>query len=89
MELFSTYILIINMVAFCVSGFDKSASIHNRRRIPEKTLFILAIIGGSVGIYASMYFFRHKTKHLSFIIGIPAIILIQLALVWIFFIKKY
>lgn len=86
MELLTTYILIINMTAFCVSGIDKSAAIHNRGRIPEKTLFLLAVIGGSVGIYASMFLFRHKTKHISFMIGIPAIILIQIALFWIFYV---
>ncbi len=88
MELLITYILIINVAAFCVSGFDKSAAIHHRSRIPEKTLFLLAAIGGSVGIYASMFFFRHKTKHLSFMLGIPTIILIQIALVWFFYIRN-
>ncbi len=88
MELLITYILIVNVVAFCVSGFDKSAAIHNRSRIPEKILFLLAAIGGSVGIYASMFFFRHKTKHGSFMLGIPTIIVIQIALVWIFYLKN-
>lgn len=88
MELLVTYILIINVVAFCVSGIDKSAAIHNRRRIPEKTLFILAAIGGSVGIYASMFLFRHKTRHLSFMLGIPMIFAIQLVLAWVFFFKN-
>ncbi|MGI6085818.1 MAG: DUF1294 domain-containing protein [Acetivibrionales bacterium] len=88
MEFLMTYILIINTVAFCLSGIDKSASIHNRRRIPEKALFLLAAIGGSLGIYASMFFFRHKTRHISFMIGIPAIIIIQIALTWIFYLQK-
>lgn len=88
MELLIIYILIINVVAFCVSGLDKSAAIHNRSRVPEKTLFLLAAIGGSVGIYASMFLFRHKTKHVSFMLGIPMIIAIQIIFVWIFYIKN-
>lgn len=88
MEILIIYILIINVLAFCVSGYDKSAAIHNRIRIPEKSLFLLAVIGGSVGIYASMFLFRHKTKHVSFMLGIPAIIAIQIALVWLFYLKN-
>lgn len=87
MEELIIYILIINVVSFCASGLDKSAAIHNRRRIPEKTLFFLAAIGGSVGIYASMFLFRHKTKHISFMLGIPVIILIQIALVYFLYQK--
>lgn len=88
MEILITYILIINVFALCVSGYDKSAAIHNRRRIPEKFLFLLAVIGGSVGIYASMFLFRHKTRHISFMLGIPMIIAMQLALVWMFYLKN-
>lgn len=76
------------MLAFFVSGFDKSAAIHNRYRVPEKTLFILAILGGSVGLYISMFMFRHKTKHASFMLGIPAIIIIQIVLAWFYFLKN-
>ena len=88
MEIRITYIIIINAVAFCVSCFDKSAAVHNRRRIPEKTLFLLAAIGGSVGIYASMFLFRHKTRHVSFLLGIPLIIGIQLALACLIYLKN-
>jgi uncharacterized membrane protein YsdA (DUF1294 family) len=88
MEILITYILIINVFALFVSGYDKSAAIHNRRRIPEKSLFLLAVIGGSVGIYASMFLFRHKTRHISFMLGIPMIIAMQLALVWMFYLKN-
>lgn len=88
MEILITYILIINVFALFVSGYDKSAAIHDRRRIPEKFLFLLAVIGGSVGIYASMFLFRHKTRHISFMLGIPMIIAMQLALVWMFYLKN-
>jgi len=89
MEILITYIIIINALAFCVSGFDKYAAVHNYRRIPEKTLFLLAAIGGSLGIYISMLLFRHKTRHISFMLGIPIIIAIQLDLAWMFYIRNY
>lgn len=58
--------------------FDKTKSKKRQFRISEKKLFLTAILFGSIGIYAGMYFFRHKTKHKKFTIGIPSIILIQL-----------
>ena len=88
MELFLVYLLMINLLAFFICGYDKSAAIHNRRRIPEKTLFTLAAAGGAIGLYMGMFFFRHKTKHASFRIGIPAVLMIQFALIWFFFLKN-
>ncbi len=82
MDALLIYLFIINGVAFSITGLDKSAAVHKRYRVPEKTLFILAIVGGSPGLYLAMFFFRHKTKHASFRIGIPLIIVIQLALAW-------
>ena len=71
------YLASVNLLAFTVYGADK-------RRVPEKTLFLLAIIGGSVGAWAGMYTFRHKTRHWYFVWGIPAILLAQVALaVWL------
>jgi len=60
------------------------ASKHRKTRIPETTLLLLAALGGSLGLYLSMYLFRHKTKHAKFFLGVPAILLIQLALIWYF-----
>ena len=63
---------------------DKGRAIKHKWRIPEKTLFLLAIIGGSIGSNLGMYTFRHKTKHWYFVWGIPAILLAQIALaVWL------
>lgn len=72
------YILIINMIGFICMCLDKQLARHNRWRIPEKVLFLIAIIGGSVGSWLGMYAFRHKTKHLSFVVGIPLILLMQI-----------
>lgn len=74
------YILIMSILTFIVCGADKFAAQRQKRRVPEKVLFLLSILGGSVGMYLGMFTFRHKTKHWYFVIGIPAIILVQAAL---------
>ena len=77
------YLAAVNVIAFAVYGADKRRARKNRRRVPEKTLFLLAVIGGSVGALLGMYTFRHKTRHWYFVWGIPAILLAQIALgVW-------
>lgn len=78
------YILVMSVVAFIVCGIDKSAAQHQKRRVPEKVLFLLSALGGSVGMYLGMFTFRHKTKHWYFVIGIPAIILLQAGLLLYF-----
>ena len=74
------YILIINIFAFFSMCIDKYKAKHHKWRIPEKTLFVFALLGGSIGSILGMYTFRHKTKHTYFVIGMPAILIIQLAL---------
>lgn len=71
------YIGVINIAAFFTMDYDKKLAISGRRRISEKTIFTLAIMLGSIGIYAGMYKFRHKTKHMKFVILIPIIIAIN------------
>ena len=75
------YFLVITVVTFIVCGWDKFAAGKQMRRVPEKTLFLLSIIGGSVGMYAGMLTFRHKTQHWYFKFGIPAIIVLQVVLI--------
>lgn len=81
------YLVIINLAAFFIFGIDKRRAIKNRWRIAESTLFLLALISGSVGAEAGMYVFHHKTRHLRFVIGIPLIFILQVLIV--FFIRKY
>lgn len=83
--IFLIYLAGINIVAFVVYGADKARARKNRWRIPEKTLFLLAIAGGSVGAWLGMQYFRHKTQHIQFKIGIPLIFLVQLAGVLYFY----
>ena len=78
------YLAAVNVVTFAVYGADKRRARKDRRRVPEKTLFLLALMGGSAGALAGMYTFRHKTRHWYFVWGIPAILLAQIALaVWL------
>lgn len=74
------YLLLVNLIAFGVFGADKRRAKRGAWRVPEKTLFLLAILGGSVGAILGMRTFRHKTKHWYFRFGLPAILLLQLAL---------
>ena len=75
------------MLGLCIMGIDKNRAKKNQWRVPEKTLFLFSLIGGSVGTWAGMYAFRHKTKHWYFVIGMPAILILQIALFIIFKIK--
>ena len=80
------WVLIASIVAFAMMGIDKRrAKREGMRRIPEKTLFLAAILGGSIGAVAGMQIFRHKTKHWYFVWGMPAILIAHIALaVWLF-----
>lgn len=69
------YLLIVNIAAFFLMGIDKKKAQTGAWRIPEKTLFLSAILGGGVGAIAGMQLFRHKTRHRSFVIGMPLILL--------------
>ena len=75
------WVLAWTLIAFALMGIDKWKAKHDSWRIPEKTLFLSAILGGSVGALAGMYLFRHKTKHLSFTVGMPLILAAQIVLV--------
>ncbi len=85
MQYFIYYWMIINIVAFFLMGIDKKKARTGAWRIPEKTLFLSAILGGSIGSICGMQLFRHKTKHKSFVIGMPAILVVQLSLAAAYF----
>lgn len=81
------YLLLINAAGFIVMLYDKFLAKNNLRRIPEKTLFGIAVLGGSLGCLAGMYTVRHKTRHKSFTVGIPVILVAQLVLILFIVIK--
>ncbi len=74
------YLAIMNVIAFAAMGVDKSRAKRGAWRIPEKTLFSLSLLGGSIGALAGMYTFRHKTKHLKFVAGMPAVLVCDILL---------
>lgn len=74
------YLVLANIAGLAVMGIDKAKAIKGAWRIPEKTLFLFSLIGGSIGTWAGMYLFHHKTKHWYFVIGMPAILIIQLVI---------
>lgn len=79
------YLLLINAAAFTLMLADKLKAKKNLWRIPEATLLTCAALGGSVGMLIGMYTVRHKTRHLKFTLGVPAILIAQLAVaVWLF-----
>ena len=80
MEFLFAYLLLINAAGYLIMLIDKRKAIKNLWRIPERTMFLIAFLGGSLGIYAGMKTFRHKTKHAKFTIGIPLILTIQVVL---------
>ena len=79
------WLAVINLLTFIVYGADKRRARKCKWRVPEKTLFLLPLLGGSIGALLGMRVFHHKTKHWYFVWGIPAILLAQIALaVWIY-----
>lgn len=79
-----SYLSLINILAFTLMGLDKSKARRRAWRIPERALFLSAAVGGSLGSILGMAAFRHKTRHLRFVLGLPLILLLQLCLaVWL------
>ena len=83
------YLVIMNIAGFAVMGADKSKAKKGAWRIPEKTLFIVSAVGGSIGTLAGMYAFRHKTKHWYFVVGMPAILIVHAALAVFLIVKIF
>ena len=78
MDTLITYLVMVNAVGIAVMGLDKKKAIRNEWRIPEKTLFLVSLLGGSIGTWLGMYLFHHKTKHWYFVVGMPLILIIQI-----------
>ena len=80
MSCLAYYLLAINVVAFIMYGIDKYKAKKAKWRIPEATLLLLDVLGGSIGAWMGMKVWHHKTMHKKFKYAIPAILLIQIAL---------
>ena len=78
---FIIYLVVINLIAFLAMYIDKRKAKYGKWRIPEQTLLVLAIIGGSIGAISGMYIFHHKTQKPRFYIGFPIIIILQILVI--------
>ena len=87
LAIFLAYIALISLISIIVCIYDKGISKKNKveLRVPEKTLMLLSAIGGSVAMYLTMLLIRHKTKHVKFMLGIPLIIALHAAIVYLLF----
>ena len=80
-KIFAGYVLIMSIIGFLSMYIDKRKAIKHQWRISEKTLFIIALLGGSIGSNLGMTICRHKTKHWYFVIGMPVILILQIIIV--------
>ncbi len=81
MKISIVYLIAMNAAGFFSMAVDKRKAIHHAWRIPEKVLFLIAALGGSLGSLLGMYLFRHKTRHKQFVIGIPLIFMLQVLVI--------
>ncbi|HIT70331.1 MAG TPA: DUF1294 domain-containing protein [Candidatus Scatovivens faecipullorum] len=81
------YCIVINLIGFLAMGIDKYKAKRNYWRIPEGTLMMLAVLGGGIGTISGIYVFRHKTKKMKFTVGMPTILISEIAIIIYLFIK--
>ena len=73
----------MNIVTFVTFWIDKNLSKHNQSRVSESTLVLMSALGGAAGGLAAMYLFRHKTRHATFFLGLPAMLLIHIIIAYL------
>lgn len=78
---FGIYLAIVNIIGFIIMGIDKKRARKKAWRIPEATLFLIALIGGTIGSIIGMYTFHHKTRRWYFVYGMPAILLLHIVII--------
>ena len=88
MKLLLYYLIVINALGLLIMLIDKHNAVHSQRRIPERSLLLVALIGGSFGSLCGMYLFRHKTRHLKFSLGLPVIFAVQLTAGLLIYVKS-
>ncbi len=88
-EMVIGYLIFINLLSCIVCLIDKKKAQKNKWRIPEKVLFLLTFLGGGAGMYLTMKTIRHKTKHKRFMIGIPLVVFLQIAVIYFLMYKFF
>lgn len=84
---FVIYLIVINLIGLFIMYLDKKKAMYGRWRIPEKSLIIIALLGGSIGCMIGMKLFRHKTQKIKFVLGYPTILIAELILIIYFLVK--
>ena len=84
---FIIYLIVINLIGLFIMYLDKKKAMYGRWRIPEKSLIIIALLGGSIGCMIGMKLFRHKTQKIKFVLGYPTILIAELILIIYFLVK--
>lgn len=77
------YLVAVNITAFAMMGADKKKAVRHEWRIPEARLFGSALLGGGMGAVIGMYVFRHKTRHWYFVVGMPLIMILNFAIIYL------
>lgn len=85
---FIIYLIVINLVGVLIMYIDKRKAMYGRWRIPEKTLIIIALLGGSIGCMVGMKLFRHKTQKIKFVLGYPTILIAETVIIIYFLTTK-
>lgn len=80
---YAAWMLIMNLVCFCMMASDKKRAKQHRRRIAEKTLLLTGALGGCLGGWLGMYLFRHKTRHPVFVVGMPLMVAVYAPVTWL------
>ena len=88
MKIIVTYLAVINGISIALTIWDKKTIQRRAMRVPESVLFLFAALGGSLGMYITMLIIRHKTRHRSFMFGIPLIMLLHI-MVLLFFVWQW
>ena len=85
LQIIQTYLFLVNVLGFVIMYLDKRKARRGAWRISESSLLTVAVLGGSIGVFLGMYLFRHKTRKLKFVMGIPLILAFQAFLILQFY----
>lgn len=85
LQIIQTYLVLVNVLGFVIMYLDKRKARRGAWRIPEGSLLTVAVLGGSIGVFLGMHLFRHKTRKLKFVMGIPLILAFQAFLILQFY----
>ena len=89
MQYLAIYLVVVNVIAYIVYALDKKKARRGAWRISEKTLILLAAIGGAGGAWLAMQVLRHKTKHVKFMVGVPVCMLLWAGILTVLLIKLH